>query len=360
MFDQILNRIKNKIIRTIRNSGFCLSVRQFNKITNSSKEFNLLIVAPGTMEVPSLGWGAVEHIITETIGIFEEFRFEVWMLNSKHRKEWKRASTLNFDVILNHSDQDSLKIKEFWPSTPLVTVSHYGFGAFDTLWNKTFKNILKKMDASDKIICLSEEVKKTFAKHIRESKLLVSPNGSSFNPVLGRDSKAPLVCVGKIETRKHQYELFKAFQSSKRKVVFIGPIVDERVLKRIKIDEEFREFFIGAKNREYLSKNLHKFSGLILPSSGEADALVLYEAQLTGLLFFVTKNGLGSQSIKLDWINVIEQNPKPDQIEAILNCYEISPAVVSSYARDNYSWSVRIKPLLQELLLQAKSNRARN
>lgn len=239
-------------------------------------------------------------------------------------------------------------------------MSHYGFGAFESLWNRNYRQILEEMDASDKIVCLSEKVKVTYSKYISASKLLVSPNGSSFEPVTGRDSLAPLVCVGKVESRKLQFELWKVFQSSERKIIFIGPITDTRVMKALKTNKDNKNFFVGPKSRDYLAQNMHKFSGLILLSLGKEDALVLYEAQLVGLPVFVTKNGLGSQNVNLNWINLIPQNPEPAQIELIPSNLNTSTSEIYKYARQYYSWSVRSQPLLKELLFQAKFFKEKN
>jgi Glycosyl transferases group 1 len=356
MFDQFFLRIKNKCIRILRSYGLFLPARQFLKNTNSQKNFKLLIVAPGMLAIPPKGWGAVEHIISETVEIFEQNGFEVWILNSNHKKEWIEARKFEYDVILNHSDQDCLKIRKFWPKTPLVTVSHYGFGAFEEAWNKDFKKILMQMDVSNTIVCLSKEVQKTFSKHLVNAKLIVSPNGSSFTPKVGRDSNAPLVCVGKIEKRKFQYELWSALRNTSLEVVFIGPIVDSRIKKLTKTNKANKKYFIGAKDREYLSENFQNFSGLILPSLGEADALVLYEAQLAGLPIFVSERGLGSQNRNLDWVEVIPQQIDVSKIEKILSKYNIPADTVSAYARYHYSWEVRSKPLLKELLSQVISD----
>jgi hypothetical protein len=240
-----------------------------------------------------------------------------------------------------------------------VTVSHYGFGAFEEAWNREFKKILTQMDVSDTIVCLSNEVKKTFSKHIVNAKLIVSPNGSSFTPKTGRDPNAPLVCVGKIEKRKYQYELWNALRNTSLRIVFIGPIVDDRITTLIKTNKASKNYFIGAKDREYLSENLQNFSGLILSSLGEADALVLYEAQLAGLPIFVSEKGLGSQNRNLDWVKVIPKHIDVRRIEKILSKYNIPADTVSAFARYHYSWEVRSKPLLKELLSQVISNKKR-
>ena len=359
MLNQLFLRVKNKCIRILRSYGLFLPTRQFLKITNNQKKFKLLIVAPGMLSIPPKGWGAVEHIISETIGIFEQNGFEVWILNSKHKKEWIEAGKFKYDVILNHSDQDCLRIKKFWPKIPLVTVSHYGFGAFEEAWNREFKKILTQMDVSDTIVCLSNEVKKTFSKYIVNAKLIVSPNGSSFAPKTGRDPNAPLVCVGKIEKRKYQYELWNSLRNTSLRIVFIGPIVDDRITTLIKKNKASKNYFIGAKDREYLSENLQNFSGLILSSLGEADALVLYEAQLAGLPIFVSEKGLGSQNRNLDWVKVIPKHIDVRKIEKILSKYNIPADTVSAFARYHYSWEVRSKPLLKELLSQVISNKKR-
>ena len=356
MLNNLAKRVANRILRFIRDKGFLLPTRQFVKLSANNNKLKLLIVAPGQMAIPPSGWGAVENIIVETQSVFEAVGFEVWLLNSKNIKEWKLATQIEYNIILNHSDQDCLRIKKLFPSIPLVTISHYGFGAFEDSWNKDFKNILKNMEVSDKIICLSEEIKQTFANHVDSSKLLVSPNGSSFSPIIGRDPKGPLVCVGKVEKRKFQYELWQIFKNSSRKIEFIGPISDERVFRELKTDNKIKDVFIGVKNKEFLANNLHFYSGLILPSLGEADALVLYEAQLAGLPIFVTKRGLGSQNSDLKWIHIIPQAPEVSLIEKKLNLNETSAQDIALYSKKNYSWAIRSSVLIDELLRLAKTN----
>jgi hypothetical protein len=139
----------------------------------------------------------------------------------------------------------------------------------------------------------------------------------TFTPNTGRDPNAPLVCVGKIEKRKYQYELWNALRNTSLRIVFIGPIVDDRITTLIKTNKASKNYFIGAKDREYLSDNLQNFSGLILSSLGEADALVLYEAQLAGLPIFVSEKGLGSQNRNLDWVKVIPKHIDVRRIETL-------------------------------------------
>jgi glycosyltransferase involved in cell wall biosynthesis len=315
----------------------------------STKTKRLLIVAPGNLSIPPVGWGAVETIIWESIGTYED-DFDIWLLNSKSIWDWGKAKRIAFDVILSHSDVDCPKIRKTWPNTPLVGVSHYGLGAFPDKWDKGFLKILRGMEHCDQVVCLSHEVKKCYENYISSEKLLVSSNGTSFKPRLSQKKNNKIMYLGKIEARKKQFEIFHSLLGSEIKVDFVGPIVDQRVGQLIENNQSLSKVFIGPMSREKISNELADYSALLLCSQGEADALVLYEAQMAGLPVIVSPESLGAQDERLDWVQVIEGEFTPEKILNALNSVISSPKEIAHYAHSNYSWEARNQKLRQILI----------
>jgi glycosyltransferase involved in cell wall biosynthesis len=344
-------RVRYRIIKVFNQKGLFLKVRFFGKISNSNlvRTKKLLIVAPGEIPIPPSGWGAVETIIWETVLTYEQAGFEVWLLNSKHSKDWKTSGQHNFDVILNHCDVFAKKIKSNWPNTKLVSVTHYGYAAFPEHWDKGYLKIIDSLNFSDYIICLSSRIYEVFSKYFDPSKLIVSSNGTSFSPEVRNPESKNFICVGKVEARKKQYELYKLVKESGLLVDFFGPIVDERVKIEMKKDADLGRSFRGSISRIDLSKTLSNYKYLILPSAGEADALVLYEAQMAGLEIVVEENALGAQDRDLKWVHILAKNPSLPEILNIIEKNKASAREISEHAATNYSWSVRNKNLVDLL-----------
>lgn len=347
-------RAKKSFLRRIQRLGIFVDSGQFWNQTPEhmqSGKTKLLIVAPGNMPIPNNGWGAVEIIVSETLGLYTAAGFDVWVLNSRNSRKWREAKEINFPIILSHSDIDNPRIRSSWPNAKIVGVSHYGLGAYQEKWDKGFKKILIGMKSCDYVICLSKEVATTFSMHIPVEKILISPNGSAFESNCDQPGEInKIICLGKVETRKKQYELWQSLKSSNTEIIFAGPIVDERVIREIAIDPILINSFIGPINRENLITELGKYSSLILISDGEADALVLYEAQLAGLPVLVTERSLGSQNPELDWICVISEFPTPEEIHSALSAVISSRSYITKYALENYNWGVRNEKLVSLLL----------
>jgi hypothetical protein len=347
-------RAKNSFLRRIQRLGIFVDLGQFWNESTEDKhpgKTKLLIVAPGYMTIPTNGWGAVEIIVSETLSLYAAAGFDVWVLNSRNRKKWREAKKINFPIILSHSDIDNPRIRSNWPNAKILGVSHYGLGAYPEKWDKGFEKILIGMKKCDVVICLSKAVAATFSNYIPLEKILISPNGSAFEShcvLPGEINK--IICLGKVEKRKKQFELWKSLRTSNLEITFAGPIVDERVTREIERDPTLANAFIGPISRENLITELGKYTALILISDGEADALVLYEAQLAGLPVLVTERSLGSQNPELDWICVISESPTSEEIHSALSGVISSPSNITKYALENYNWAVRNKKLVSLLL----------
>ena len=352
MITNLLRRARVRSIRFLNSYGLLLKVRSLAKVTNNLPENRkkLLIVAPGEVQIPSQGWGAVETIISETIVIYESAGFEVWLLNSKHPAEWKKAKKIEFSVILNHSDTLSERVRKYWPDTKIVVITHYGFAGFPNRWDRGYKKILEQMDACDFVVCLSSQIYEVFQNYFDKSKLIVSSNGTSFAPQISDGNQENILCLGKLEPRKKQFELWNCIKDSEINIIFAGPIVDERINQILKENPSLSKTFIGPLSRTKLESEFRNFKALILPSTGEADALVLYEAQMAGLPILVSPGGIGAQEINLDWIHELSEEPTSDEIRTLLNITRSKPREIAEYARENYNWSVRNENIVKLLI----------
>lgn len=347
-------RAKKSFLRRIQRLGIFVDSGQFWNHTREhmqSGKTKLLIVAPGNMPIPNNGWGAVEIIISETLSLYTAAGFDVWVLNSRNRKKWREAKFINFPIILSHSDIDNPRIRSSWPNAKIVGVSHYGLGAYPEKWDKRFKKILIGMKSCDFVICLSKAVANTFSMYIPQEKILISPNGSAFKSTCDQPGEIKkIICLGKVEKRKKQFELWEILEKSSIGITFAGPIVDERIRSEIAKNPLLAHTFTGPISRENLSAELGKYTALILISDGEADALVPYEAQLAGLPVLVTQRSLGSQNPELDWIRVISEFPTADEIQVALSAVMSKAGSITQYARENYNWAVRNEKLVSLLL----------
>jgi hypothetical protein len=339
--NKTIRRLHARFKRELNKIGIGISVRQLVQISQGENGKAILIVGPGSISIPSLGWGAVETIISETLDIYVQEGYEVWLINSKHYSDWNKVKSKHFDVILSHSDYHTIKLSKLWTSTPKIIVSHYGLAGYPERWHKSFSKIVNSYSEFSKIVCLSPRVFETFSNLFASEKLLMSPNGSSFDPIIHTNSNSIYLCIGKIEERKMQYELFLKLKQSAEKIHFMGPIADERVSKLIGSDDEAAKSFLGSLNRDELKASISLYKALILFSKGEGDALVLYEAQLAGLPILLTEEALGAQNANLPWVKVISEHSSADEIEISYRSLEKNRKIISTYAKENYNWQKR-------------------
>lgn len=353
----ILPRVAGKARRIFKSFGIGAQVRETLIYSQSSQsEKRLLIIASGDVSIPPDGWGAVETIICETIPIYLSAGFEVMVVNSKAIQDLYRARSFCPTVILVHDDIATRRARLIFGNTPIITVTHYGLAATEDLWHSSYRKVLKKVAKADHIVCLNPRIKDQLSKYIEPSKLIICPNGSSFHAQPVEIHNRELICVGKVEPRKKQYELFNTLSKSDKCIRFVGEVADERVKDALRRDALAQRFFVGPWSRTKLVESLSNFEALILISSGEADALVLYEAQMAGLPILVTLDALGSQDSSLDWIQVIPENPTQLDIEIALSSVKTSHFEISKYARANYSWDKRNSNLLNLIKQESKRN----
>jgi hypothetical protein len=351
MFNQFL-RIIRRIRRVLANRGIAKSLQNFETYKSekeNSETISILIVASGSVLIPPTGWGAVETIISETIPVFLQNNIDVSLLNSESYFQWRNAKRRKYDVILCHSDTHMNRIRRNWKSVPIIAITHYGLAALPEHWHKSYKKAFYSLSLADAIGCLSPAIYRKFLTLQRNVKLVGVLNGTSFQSNPEYKDTTKFLVLGKVESRKRQYELWHYGKKRNIEIHFIGQIEDIRVKKILIEKPESQDSFLGPRSRSELSRLMPQYSCLILDSEGEADALVLYEAQIAGLEIITNSASLGNQDSSLAWIHVIENEDDLEIATKKIKDNPIDPFLISKYADENYRWETRILPLIGEI-----------
>jgi glycosyltransferase involved in cell wall biosynthesis len=349
----LINKIKYLILVFLNFFAIGLRVNQFNSEKNSkNRSLRVLLIGHGEVVIPTPGWGAVETIIHETNEVLMNHNFVTGVLNSKSIFTWLQAKRFSPKVILLHDDSKLLRAKIFWPRAIIVLITHYGYAGFPDKWGQQYRRrVTKTFNLANKIVCLSPRILEEFAKYINPSKLILSPNGTSLNPqIVSHEIQKKFICLGKIEQRKKQYEIYKHLLSLDFEVDFFGKVEDPRVKICMSEETHAARCFKGPISRDELNLILSNYAGLILTSDGEADSLVLYEAQMAGLPLVVSRNSVGSQDLALPWIKTIGNlNDLPKVLKEIL-ASNFNKVSISQFAQMNYNWETRMQNLLSYLM----------
>lgn len=305
----------------------------------------VLIIGPAEMPIPATGWGAVETVISEQIPALVESGFQVTLLNSRRRRLWREASE-GVDVVACHYDALASRAVSLARhcGVPLIVTSHYGYAATPDIWEPNYRPIFDSLRKADAMTCLSPAIAEAVIRMGFRGEVFVTPNGSDLAPAIGEHAAGPLI-LGKVEPRKSQYELARAAIATGSPLTLVGPMHDARVADLLREQPRGPVRWLGTWTRSQLTTRLAEFSALLLPSRGEADALVLYEAQLAGLPIVVSSAGKGSQAEALPWVRVIDGDISGRAAEFLAAAIApVEHAVVRHVARENYRWTRRITP----------------
>lgn len=356
-------RIIARIKRALRNFGYFGFYGEFKHLSrNENSGKRLLIIAPGAMGIPTQGWGAVETIIAETLDMYIQGNYRVSLLNSMNIKHWQQAQEFEFDVLLCHSDELVRRAYKYWPSVPMIAVSHYGMAAYPEEWHRSYMKTIKALARCSAVICLNPTIEEKFRELKVNNRLITSPNGSSFDPEVATLRKSnQFVILGKVEERKRQFEVYQKAKNTAAEFIFIGKIEDPKVQTLISENLQATSNFVGEWSRDQLRARLRELGCLVLISKGEADALVLYEAQLAGLPIIVTNRSIGSQNYNLPWVKIISEDFSIEELLQASDSVSAEPASIAEYAQNNYRWEIRnieLMKIIEELSSESENVRS--
>lgn len=155
----------------------------------------------------------------------------------------------NYNINLIHSNSsvidigakvaNKIKVKHFWH------IREFGLEDYNIRFFKKRDNAIKYMiNKSDRIICISDSIRKSYFKYIDNSKIKVIYNAVDIKNkknIKKKYDKFNIVIAGTIIESKNQLELLKAYM-----------LIDNRIRENITID------IIGGGNESYIN-NIKKF-----------------------------------------------------------------------------------------------------
>ena len=298
----------------------------------------ILFIGPGTMEIPSKGWGAVETVIWQLKINLEKHGHHVDILNERGLKAALASNLKSYDIV--HLEYDNLaglwillsKILRF----KLVITSHYGYSAWPKKWHRSYWPVFFKLLCSPALIVLSPEIRDIFLRFHYRGFIEVLPNGTEVDDILFlENAEKDLICLGKIEPRKKQFELSEVFsKQEKTNLDFVGPLVD----KRFTVNNASTHY-LGTWTREEVRKNLTHYKALILLSDGEAHALVIGEALAAGLSLIISQEAAANLNTSKPFIKIVKDEAEAlEATQKMCDENKIYRNQIREYAEKNFDW----------------------
>ena len=262
----------------------------------------IVLIGPGIMPIPPVGWGAVEILVWDTKIALEKLGHEVLIINTKNGREIiDQINNFRPDFVHVHYD-------EFVPIVPFIQypnaiTSHYGYLERPKMFGG-YANVANEfMRVKPNVFCLSEGIEKIYNIMFNITNTFVTPNGvnlNEFNYVSDPDYPDRSIYLAKIDYRKRQH-LFQSIDS----LWYAGNIADDRF--------NTKKNYLGEWSKDRLYNELTDYGNLVLLSDGEAHPLVCMEALASGLGVVVCEWGKANLDTTKEFITVIPE----DKIEDI-------------------------------------------
>ena len=262
---------------------------------------NIVLIGPGIMPIPPVGWGAVEILVWDTKVALEKLGHNVLIINTKNgRQIIDEINLFKPDFVHVHYD-------EFIPLVPFIQypnaiTSHFGylerpkmFGGYSNVANEF-------MRVKPNVFCLSEGIEKVYNIMFNIPNTYVTPNGVSvdeFSFVSDPEYPDRSIYLAKIDHRKRQH-LFQSIDS----MWYAGNIADDRF--------NTKKNYLGEWSKDKLHNELTEYGNLVLLSDGEAHPLVCMEALVAGLGVVVCEWGKANLDTDKEFITVIPENKMED------------------------------------------------
>jgi len=311
----------------------------------------ICIVGPGIMQIPPMGWGAVEILIWDYKQILEGLGNDVHIINTPNRKEIiEKCNSINPDFV--HIQYDEFfDIVDYIECDNIAITSHYGYleqphkyGGYSRIFDGFLK--MKK----GRIFALSQSIADVYIKNGFDSnRVSVVPNGVrddlfSFSENCKYEDKS--IYLAKVDYRKRQY-LFHNIEN----LYFAGNITDNRYNMNN---------YLGEWGKDYLYANLTNYANLVLLSDGEAHPLVCMEAMSAGLGLVISEYAAANLDLNNPFIDIIPET-RIDDIEYVKHIIAKNRSIsinmrhgIRKYALDNFSWNIIIKnyyfPLINSIV----------
>jgi hypothetical protein len=283
----------------------------------------LVIVGPGIMPIPPVGWGAVEILIWDYKCFIEKIYgndVNLHIINTPNLSEIISATNnLQPDIVHIHYDV-FWNIVDYLQCKNVILTSHYGYIESSNWFGGYYPIFDGFINSRAYIHCLSDRVQKIYEnKGVSKERLFTIPNGA--NQDLFTFSETPRllhksIYLGKIEPRKRQ-SIYQYIEN----IDFVGEIHDNSFNRN-------NGNYKGVWTKDNVYNKLTHYANLILLSDGEVHPLVVCEALMCGLGVVVSEAASANLDRTKEFIHVIP-NDKLDDLIYVKNIIELNKQIVS-------------------------------
>ena len=262
----------------------------------------ICFIAPGEIEIPPKGWGALETVLWSQFKALEKLGEDVYFINEKNTQlTHQKILEINPDVVHLHYGKH-------WEIMPLIKckkiiTTHDGSFLQSIQFHET---LIRNFFYDCRFFVLTSHEKKLLLRiGISPNNIKTLPNGVDFD-MFKKSEKADYpnksICLGKIDKRKRQSIL----QKQSEDVIFVGECCDPEFNKNSN--------YLGSWDRELVYENLTKYANFVLLSSSELQPLVCLEALSSGLGLVISEACIENLDISKNFITVIPDNKLNDNL----------------------------------------------
>ena len=316
---------------------------------NLSKQ-TIILIGPGLMQIPPIGWGAIESIIWDYYENLTKKDINVIIINTTNLVEIiNQCNEINPSVVHIMYD-DYINIVPYIVCRNIIYTSHMAYLTnqnLQTYHTDYYTNILQsviKYQDKIKLNSISEQIASVYRSNGFNSQINIINNGARedlFKFTLNPTKHMRSIYIGKIELRKAQYKY-----QSLVDIDFVGDYYNSEF-------DITNSNYLGRWDKPTLYDTLTEYGNLILLSEAEADSLVIKEALISGLGVVISSCASANLDPSLQFISVIpddrlEDLPYINQIIQTNRTYSIQNRIlIRDYALENFSWDKIIDKYLE-------------
>ena len=301
----------------------------------------IILIGPGMMPIPPIGWGAIESIVWDYYENLTKKNINVIIINTTDIQSIINTCNKNNPNVVHIMYDDYISIVPYLNCSNIIYTSHMAYltnSDLQTDHSYYYKNILLTVIQYQDILCInaiSNEIASVYRSNGFNNKINIINNGARedlFKFTLNPNKHMLSIYIGKIEIRKRQYKY-----QSLSDIDFIGNYYDSNF-------DQTNNNYLGQWDKNTIYNNLTEYGNLILLSDGEADSLVIKEALIAGLGVVISNCASANLNTELSFISVIPDE-KLDDLEYIKQIiisnreYSIQNRIeIRNYALNNFSW----------------------